>query len=87
VQTRDARHHGIAAVAELLGLEGGDPAALLLVEAAAEEIHLVVDLLLGVVCTRPTVGALALMNIASGHNGSSVHCPRRAKVRIQKNSK
>jgi hypothetical protein len=35
VQTRDARHHGIAAVAELLGLEGGEPAALLLVEAAA----------------------------------------------------
>jgi hypothetical protein len=35
VQTRDARHYGIAAVAELLGLEGGEPAALLLVEAAA----------------------------------------------------
>jgi hypothetical protein len=87
VQTGDARHHSIAAVPELRGLEGGEPAALLLVKAAAQQIHLMVELLLGVVCTRPTVGALALMNIARGHNRSSVHYPHGAKVSIQKNSK
>lgn len=87
VQAGDARHHGIAAVAALLGLEGSEPPALLLVEAAAQEIHLVVDLLLGVVRPRPTVGALALMHIADSHNKSSVHYPHRAKISIQKNAK
>jgi hypothetical protein len=87
VQTGDARHHSIAAVPELRGLEGGEPAALLLVKAAAQEIHLMVELLLGVVRTRPTIGALALMHIASGHTRSSVHYPRGANVSIQKNSK
>jgi len=42
VQAEDEGDAGVAAVAELAGLQGGEPAALLLVQAAGQEVHVAV---------------------------------------------
>jgi hypothetical protein len=58
---------GVAAVAEFVGLQGGEPAALLLVEAAEHEVHAGVQLLVGVRFRLLARGALARMNVTDRH--------------------
>src|SRR4051794_14250759 len=79
VQAEDEADAAVAAVPDFLGLQGGEPAPLLLIEAAEEDRHLVVQLPVGVVPTRSTVGALAGMNLDVGHDGPSVCGPRGRK--------
>jgi len=73
VETEDPGEEDIAAVPDLFRLEGREPAALLLVKAAAEKIHLVVDLSVGMIRARDTVGTLARMNHDVRHDTPSVH--------------
>jgi len=75
-QTEDEGDAGVAAVAELAGLQGGEPAALLLVQAAGEEVHLVMQPAVGVVGLAEAVGALARVNDAVSHDDISESCPR-----------
>jgi hypothetical protein len=42
VQAGNEGDQGVAAVADLFGFQGGEPAPLLLIEAAHQEVHLVV---------------------------------------------
>ena len=67
MQPGDAGDEPIAAVSELGTLDGGIPAALLLIEPAEQQVHLPVELLLGVRPRAETVGALAAMNFPLGH--------------------
>ena len=67
VQAEDEGDAGVAAAAELAGLQGGEPAALLLVEAAEHEVHAGVQLLVGVRLRLLARGALALMSVTDGH--------------------
>jgi hypothetical protein len=67
VQAGDLGQPAITAVADLGRFDGGVPAALLLVEAAYQEVHLAVDLLVGMGLGAGTGGALALIEIALGH--------------------
>jgi hypothetical protein len=69
----DAR---VAAVAELAGLEGGELAALLLVQAAGEEVHLLMQPTVGVIGLAEAVGALARVDDAVSHDDISEWCPR-----------
>lgn len=62
MQAGNEGEQGVAAVAGLLGLQGGEPAPLLLIEAAQEEVNLVMQLPLGVVVTDLAFGALTQMN-------------------------
>jgi hypothetical protein len=72
VQAGDEGEQGIAAVAGFLGLQGHKPAALLLVQAAHQEVDLVVELAVRVLLAAPAVGASTRMNRAVGHDESSV---------------
>jgi hypothetical protein len=54
-------------VAELGTLDGGVPVALLLIESAHQEVHLTMDLPIGMGLRGGTPGALALMDITQGH--------------------
>jgi hypothetical protein len=67
VQPGDAGDGPVAAVAELGGFDGGVPAALLLVEAADQQVHLPVESLVGVRHRAEALGALALMDFLLGH--------------------
>ena len=67
MQADDERQQGVAAVADLVGLDSGVPAALLLVESAAQEVHLGVQLLVGVRLGLLAARALALMNLTGRH--------------------
>jgi hypothetical protein len=87
VQTGDAGEKDVAAVPQLLGLEGREPASLLLIQAAEEQIHLGVELPLRVVLPSETSRALALMNVVVGHDTSSIHCAQGAKVSIRRSRK
>src|SRR5262245_44697460 len=78
MQAEDEGEEGVAAVTDLLGLEGGEPAALLLVEPARQEVHLAVQLPAGVILAGGAVGALTLVKWAVGHDEFSVCCPRAA---------
>ena len=62
VEAGDEREQGVAAVADLLGFEGGKPAPLLLVKATHQEVNLVVHLPITVVPTGLAVRALTRMN-------------------------
>jgi hypothetical protein len=68
---------------EFLGLESGEPAPLLLVEATDEKIHLLMELPIRVDGVRKTRGTLALVNLRVGHDTSSVCCPHRGEVIIR----
>jgi hypothetical protein len=71
VQAGDQREQGVAAEAGLLRLQGGEPAALLLVEAAHQEIDLVVELAVGVILPALAPGARTAVNRSVGHDESS----------------
>jgi hypothetical protein len=72
VQAGDEGEQRVAAVAGLLGLQGGEPPALLLVQAAHQEVDLVVTSLVGVILPALATGARTRANRAVGHDGSSV---------------
>jgi hypothetical protein len=67
VQAGDAGDGPVAAVSELGTLDGGVPAALLLVEPAEQQIHLPVDFPIGVGLRAEALGALAQMDILLRH--------------------
>ena len=68
VQADDEGNQGVAAVAELLGLQGGDPAPLLLVQAAEEQVHLAMQFPVGMVATGNAGRTLALVQRDVGHD-------------------
>ena len=70
MQSGDACHGSVTAVTDFLGLDGGDPAALLFIETLEEEIHLFVESSLRVVRPLEVVGTLALMKGAVVHDRS-----------------
>jgi hypothetical protein len=67
VQSGDEGQERVAAVADLERLDGGIPAALLLVESAEEKIGVCVKHLIGMGLGLLTVGALALVNVSDRH--------------------
>jgi hypothetical protein len=71
MEAGDEGEQGVAAVADLLGLQGGEPAPLLLIEAAHHEVHLVVQLPVAVLVAGLAVGALTRMNRDVRHDGTS----------------
>ncbi len=80
MQAEDKSHAGVPAVADLLGLQGGVPAPLLLIEAAGEEIHVVVQVPVRMFNTGKARGALAgVKGVVSHDRYSEVH-PRGGKT-------
>jgi hypothetical protein len=71
VQAGDGGQQGVAAIAGFLGLQGGQPAALLLVEATHQEVDLVVELSVGMILPASARGTLARMDRTVGHDQSS----------------
>src|SRR5512135_3423331 len=67
VQAREPGDEPVPAVPELGTLDGGVPASLLLIEPTEQEIHLPVDLLVGMMIQAEAVGAQALMDFLLGH--------------------
>ena len=67
VQAREPGDEPIPTVPELGTLDGGVPASLLLIEPTEQEIHLPVDLLVGMMIQAEAVGALALMDFLLRH--------------------
>jgi hypothetical protein len=78
MQAGNEREERITAVAGLLGLQGGEPAALLLVEAADEEVNLVVEFAIGVILRALAVRAGTRVNRVVGHDESSGKGTRQA---------
>jgi len=67
MQAREPGDEPVPAVAESGTLDGGVPSPLLLIEPTVQEIHLPVDLLVGMVFQIEAVGTLAFMNFLSRH--------------------
>ena len=67
MQPGDQRQPTIAAMAEVGRFDGGVPAALLLIESAHQEVHLAMDLLIGMRLGAGTGGALAVVGITLEH--------------------
>src|SRR5512135_1173109 len=67
VPAREPGDEPIPTVPELGTLDGGVPASLLLIEPTEQEIHLPVDLLVGMMIQAEAVGALALMDFLLRH--------------------
>ena len=67
VQSGDQGDEPIPAMPDLGRLDGGVPAALLLIEPTEQQGHLPVDLLVGMIPRVEAVGTLALMDIPLGH--------------------
>ena len=72
VEAGDLSEPRIAAVADLLGLQGSEPAALLFVEAAENEVRVAVEQAFGMIVIRDAGGTLAFVNGGCGHCGPSV---------------
>jgi len=67
VQAGDQGDAGIATVAVLVGFEGGEPTALLLIEAAEQEVHACVQLLVGMRFGLLARRTLAPMHVVDRH--------------------
>ena len=67
MQAREPGDEPVPAVPEPGTLDGGVPASLLLIEPTEQEVHLLVDFLVGMVFLAKAVGALALMDILLRH--------------------
>src|SRR5205814_8107113 len=67
VKPGDPGDEPVPAVPDLGTLDGGVPAALLLVEPTEPEVHLPMELLVGVGHRAEALGALAMMDILLGH--------------------
>ena len=72
MQARDEGHEGVAAVADLLGLQGGEPAALPPIEAAEQQVEAAVACPVRRVLVRGAAGALALMDLRVSPDNPSV---------------
>jgi hypothetical protein len=70
VQAGDEREEGIAAGADLGRLDGGVPATLLFVEATEQEVHVGVEVLVGMRLRELARGALAPVNLTGRHGGT-----------------
>ncbi|HWU37396.1 MAG TPA: hypothetical protein VN203_07060 [Candidatus Acidoferrum sp.] len=68
MQAEDKGDVGIAAVADFLGFQGSEPASLLFVEAAGEEIHMVMHVPFRMVGTGKAGRALAAVDVAVSHD-------------------
>ena len=71
MQAGNEGKQGIAAVAGFFGLQGGEPSALLLVQATHEEVNLMMKLSIQVIVPAAAVGAGAYMNDAVSHDDFS----------------
>lgn len=71
MEAGDAGEVDIAATATFLGFEDREPAALLLVEAAEDEVHPMIQPAFGIVVTADTGGAPTGMDWDIGHDHSS----------------
>ena len=67
VQTGEPGNEPVPAVPEPGTLDSGVPAPLLLIETTEQQIHLLVDLLVGVVFLPEAIGALAVMDVLLRH--------------------
>jgi hypothetical protein len=67
MQTGEPGDEPIPTVPELGALDGGVPPPLLLIEPTEQQVHLLVDFLVGVVFLAEAVGALALMDFLLRH--------------------
>jgi hypothetical protein len=79
VQAGDLCEQGVAAVTDLLGLQGCQPATLLLIEAAHQEVDLGVPVAVGVIQAGLAVGALALVNRGVRHDKTSAAMDLKAR--------
>jgi hypothetical protein len=68
VQAGNEGEGGVAAVADFLGLEGGQPAALLLIETAHQEVEVGMPVAVRVVWTALAMGARALIHGSVCHD-------------------
>jgi hypothetical protein len=71
VQTGNEGEGGVAAIAEFLGLEGGQPAALLLIETTHQEVEMGVPVAVRVVWTILAMRAGALKYRSVYHDNIS----------------
>jgi hypothetical protein len=67
VQPGEEGDEPIAAVPELVTLDGGVPAALLLIEPTEQQVHLAMEVLGGMVCGTEAIGALTAMDVLLRH--------------------
>jgi len=72
VHAGDLRQEAVAAVADLHGLQGDVPAALLLIRPAEEEVHPVVEKPVRVLTALKTGGASALIDDRLRHHSGSM---------------
>src|SRR5262249_44979425 len=79
VQAGDLRQQGVAAVADVLGLQGGQPAALLLVQAAHQQVDVVVQGPRGVVLPREAGGTGTAVDDRIDHDSSSLSRANRTR--------
>jgi len=84
VQAREPGDEPVPTVPELGTLDGGVPASLLLIEPTEQEIHLPVDLLVGMMIQAETVGAVAVMDFLLGHGLTLRDRPMDSKTSLPK---
>ena len=84
MEARQARHKPIPAVPELGTFDGGVPAPLLLIEPTEEQIHLPMNLLIGMAFRIEAMGALALMDFLLRHRLTLRDRPRDSMPSVPK---
>jgi hypothetical protein len=67
MEAGDGGQQAVAAVAEALGFPGSQPASLLLVESAEEQIKLSMHLLVGMICRLEAIRTLTLVKQGGVH--------------------
>lgn len=87
MQAGNEGNPGVAAVAQFLGLQTGDPAALLFIEAVEYPIQLAVQLAFGMIGAGSTHGALALMDRNIVHDEFSVEGRHRGHAILRRDWK
>lgn len=79
MQAGDAGDDCVTAVAQFLRLEGGEPAALLLVKARHEEVEMLMPVTVRMLGAAKALETLARMNGLVGHDkpsAAAAHLPR-----------
>jgi hypothetical protein len=71
MESRDQSQKGVAAVPDLGGFQGGEPAALLFVQAAHEQIDVMMAETFGMVLARQAARALTNVDGNVGHDATS----------------
>jgi hypothetical protein len=70
-------------VSDLLGLEGSEPAALLLVEATEQKVHVPMELAIRMLDAAGTIGTLADVDSKVSHDSLSVAGSPGAEVSLR----